>query len=80
VAEELGVGYSLGVVLSACRAVEEGLAEVPYRLPLPALLAAYLDKARGDGRFVASLPNLAKSLARRRGARLLWWRLTRKSY
>jgi len=81
VAEELGVGEALEVVLRACRAVREGSAEAPLRLPPPLLLRVYAEKAAADGVFRATAVNVLKYALRRRDfGRALLQRLTRRSY
>ena len=80
-AEEFMVREALDLALHACRAIEGGAAEAPYKIPLPNIARLYLEKIAVDPNFRSTASNIMKYLARRKhGARMVISRLIRRSY
>ncbi len=62
------------------KAVEEGLVELPYRIPLPTWMKLWSSKAFSDRLTRSTIRNAFKALASRRGLKLLKSKLTRETY
>ena len=81
IAEEFMVREALDLALHACRAIEGGAAEAPYKIPLPNIARLYLEKIAVDPNFRSTASNIMKYLVRRKhSARIVISRLTRRSY
>ncbi len=80
IAIEFNVEEALEIALSVCRAVEEGIIEVPYKVPLPYITKLYVSKVIKDPWFRGTSVNILKYLARERSGRITLWRLKRRSY
>ena len=79
-AEELGVLNSLKLCLGLSKLAEEGLVELPYKIPPGIALKTMTDKLIHDPVFRASSLNIAKYIMSRRGGRAIYSRLTRRTY
>lgn len=81
IAREFAVERSLEIALDLCKAIEQGVAEAPYKIPLPHIARLYLSKAVADPYFRRTALNILRYLAKRRqSGYIVLWRLTRKSY
>jgi len=81
VAEDLGAGRALGMLLEVCGGVRRGTIDAPYRLPYPLLLRLYAEKFSEDPVFRGTAINILRYAAERRDfGRALLQRITRRSY
>jgi len=81
VAEELGAGRALWVLLEVCRDVRRGAADAPRKLPPVLLLKLYVEKFSEDPAFRDTAINILKYVLERRDfGKVFLQRLTRRSY
>ena len=81
IAEEFTVMKALETVSAVCRAIEQGIAESPYKIPLTYVARLYLEKMAVDPLYRATSLNIMKYFTKRKySMHIALWKLTRKSY